>query len=188
MTEIDQLWARVVIGDRRACGDWMGRVERPIRRSLAPFARAVDAEGIVQEALMRMWLFASERGATLTGENASLRFAIVLARGLARNEARKRGRELLLPPADLPEPALQPEPPADPLLAHAIRECFGKLASKPLAALRARLEARGGQPDTALARALGMTANTFLQNIVRARRAIEKCLEGRGISIEEALR
>jgi len=188
VSEIDDLWARVVMDDRRACGDWMGRVERPIRRSLEPFARAVDAEGVVQETLMRMWLFAQERGAELAGESASLRFAIGMARNIARNEARKRAHDVVLPPEDLPEPVIEPDPPPDPLLARAIRECFGKLAGRPLAALRARLDARPTQSDKALASLLGMTANTFLQNIVRARRQLEKCLAGRGIALREVLR
>jgi hypothetical protein len=32
---------------------------------------------------------------------------------------------------------------------------------------------------------LGMTTNTLLQNIVRARRQVARCLEGKGIPREE---
>ena len=48
MTEIDQLWARALTGDRKAFGDWAGRVERPVRRSLWRFARAIDVETVMQ--------------------------------------------------------------------------------------------------------------------------------------------
>jgi DNA-directed RNA polymerase specialized sigma24 family protein len=185
VTDIDELWTRVRGGDRDAFGDWMGRVERPIRRSLSPFAQAVDAEGIVQEALLRMWLFAQERGTELTGENASLRFAIGMARNLARNEARKRGREQLLPPGDLPDAGVEPGPVSSPSVARAIRECFEKIARKPLEALRARIRHGAGQPDRDIAALVGMSTNTFLQNIVRARKQLAECLEGKGLHPEE---
>lgn len=188
MSEIDELWQAVCRGVPSAFGDWMGRVERPIRRSLEPFARAVDAEGVVQEALERMWLFARDRGSGLAGENASLRFAIVMARNIARNEARKRGRERYLPPEDLPEVPVAPEPAPDPFLRAAILDCLGRLSGRPLAALRARLEAGHHSPDKVLATSVGMTLNTFLQNLVRARRRLLECLGSRGIRIEEALR
>jgi len=38
-----------------------------------------------------------------------------------------------------------------------------------------------------LAERLRMRLNTFLQNIVRARRSMEKCLEGRGVRLEEVM-
>ncbi len=188
MSEIDDLWAQAIKGDPRELGDWMGRVERPIRRSLQPFARVVDAEGVVQETLLRMCLFAQKRRVELTGENASLRWAIVMARRIAQNEARKRRPDVLLPPENMPEPAIEPEPLADPFLARAIRECLGALTGKPLAAMRARLGAHGMLSDKALAATLRMNVNTFLQNIVRARRQIEQCLAAKGVSLEEALR
>src|SRR5262245_59510257 len=98
----------------------MGRVERPVRLSLRAFARAVDVEGVVQETLLRMWMFAQDRERELTGENASLRFAIGMARNIARNEARRLGRERLLPPEDMPEIPTLPEPASDPRLAQVI--------------------------------------------------------------------
>lgn len=188
MTELDALWLRVCGGDRRAFGDWMGRVERPIRRCLYPFAYAVDAESVVQEALLRMWMYALERGEQLTGDDASLRFAIGIARNLARNMARKYGRELHLPPQEMPEPSVAPEPPPDPLLRRAIRECFDKLARKPLLAMQARLALGHLAEDGTLAKQLGMTLNTFLQNIVRARQQLAKCLGAKGVDLPEVAR
>ena len=187
MTELDALWLRVGRADRIAFGDWMGRVERPIRRCLYAFAHAVDAESVVQETLLRMWLYAQERGGELTGDDASLRFAIGMARNLARNMARKYGRMTILPPEHLPEPVVQPDPPPDPFLRRAIRECFDKLAKKPLLAMRARLAEGQTQADGDLAKQLGMTPNTFLQNIVRARQQLAKCLGARGIDLEQVL-
>jgi hypothetical protein len=46
---------------------------------------------------------------------------------------------------------------------------------------------RGG-PDRDLASSLGMRLNTFLQNIVRARTLLSRCLEAAGIRIEDRLR
>jgi DNA-directed RNA polymerase specialized sigma24 family protein len=188
VSRIDELWVAACSGNQRALGDWMGRVERPIRRSLFPFAHAVDAEGVVQETLTRMWLYSRDRGHELTGDDASLRFAIGMARNLARNLARKHGREVLLPPDDMPEPGVEPESPPDPFIQRAIRECFRKLAGKPLAALQARLQFGAGQPDRAIAERVGMTVNTLLQNVVRARKQLAGCLEGKGINVEEYIR
>jgi DNA-directed RNA polymerase specialized sigma24 family protein len=188
VSEIDELWNDACSGNEDEFGDWMGRVERPIRRSLAPFAQAVDAEGIVQEAFLRMWELAKDPDRELTGENASLRFAIVLARNLARNEARKRGRMLFLPPEDLPDAIVESAPPADPFLARALRECFDRLARKPLEAMRARLQHGAEQPDRTIAAGLGMTVNTFLQNVVRARRQLAECMSGKGIDVEDCIR
>ena len=67
----------------------------------------------------------------------------------------------------------------------ASRRCLDKLPRRPGEAMRARL--RGG-PDGALARALGMRVNTFLQNIVRARKLLAKCLETYGGRLQEHLR
>lgn len=184
MSEIDELWARVWRGDREAFGDWMGRVERPIRRSLSRFARNVEPEVVVQETLMRMWVLAQKSDRELNGADASLRFAIRMARNIALNELRRRGREVPLPEDDDFEQT-PPEPPSDPALARAIRDCLDRLAGQPLKAMRARIELGHQMADKVLAQMLGMTTNTLLQNIVRARRQIAGCLEGKGIPREE---
>lgn len=188
MTLIDERFQSMCAGDRRAFAEWMGRVERPIRRSLEPFARAVDVEGVVQETLLRMWLFALDRGHELTGENGSLRFAIGMARNLARNQARRLVREVLLPADEMPEPAVLDDPPPDPGLRRVIEECLGRLKGKPLVALRERLDNGHLRDDRRVARAIGMTVNTLLQNIVRARRQLAECLEGKGVHVGELLR
>jgi DNA-directed RNA polymerase specialized sigma24 family protein len=186
VTVVDQEFASVCAGDVAAFGRWMGRVERPIRLALRPFARAVDVESIVQETLARMWVFARDRGRSLTGDDASLRFAIGMARNLARNEARRLKREVHLPPEQLPEPEARPDPPPDPALRRRILECFETLAAKPLEAIRIRL-AMPSLPDRALAAHVRMTVNTFLQNIVRARRQLAECLERKGVALNELL-
>lgn len=184
MTEVDRLYAEARAGDLRSFERWMGSVELPIRLSLRRFARAVDVESVVQETLLRMWTLANDPERTLEGENASLRFALGVARNLARAEARRTGREIALPPEDLPEIPVAPDPPPSPALRKAILECIEKLPPKPLAAARGRL-ARAVLSDRDLAARLGMTVNTFLQNITRARKLILNCLERRGVSLRE---
>lgn len=174
-------------GDREAFADWMGAVEAPIRRSLARYARAVDVESVMQETLLRMWIYAQDRGKELVGEAASLRFAIGMARNVARSEARRMGRVSFLPSEELPEVEVQPDPPPDPGLRGAIHECLEQLKGKPGDALRLRLQMQDEAPDRRLAQLAGMTLNTFLQNIVRARKAIAECLERRGVVLEDAL-
>ena len=42
-------------------------------------------------------------------------------------------------------------------------------------------------PDREIADYVNMTLNTFLQDIIRARKHVMACLERRGISLQEAL-
>jgi hypothetical protein len=86
-----------------------------------------------------MWVYAQERARSCRVTTHRCASPSAMARNLARNMARKYGRELHLPPDEMPETAVAPEPPPDPLLRRAIRECFEKLARQPLLALRARL-------------------------------------------------
>ena len=166
----------------------MGRVERPIRAAVRAYARAVDTEAITQETLMRMWDFARDDGRTLTGENASLRYSIRMAQGLARNEARKRGRAVLLPPEDMPEQPVQPDEPLSPAFVRIVRECWDLLTDKRLMAMAARMKWGAARTDRETAQSVGMTTNTFLQNVVRARRQLAECMAGKGIDLKEYVR
>lgn len=187
VTDPDATFLRACGGDREAFADWIGAVEAPIRRSLARYARAVDVESVMQETLLRMWLYAQDRGAELRGEAASLRFAVGMARNIARSEARRMGRVSFLPSEEVPEVEVQPDPPPDPALRRAIEACLKQLKGKPLAALMARLQHQETLADRELAKLTDMTLNTFLQNVVRARRAVAECLSRRGVALEEVL-
>lgn len=184
-TEIDALFALVGQGNRLAFRAWMGRAERPIRMSLRRFAMAVDVESVVQETLLRMWLIASKRLRDLQGENASLRFAIAMARNLARSEARRIGRVRFLPPEEMPDAPIEPSPPPDPGLAAAIRDCMDRLSAKLREVLLARIGQGPFLPDREIAQGLAMQPNTFLQNVVRARAKLRACLEGKGVPVSE---
>ena len=81
-----------------------------------------------------------------------------------------------------PAAQVQPDGPPDPALRKAIEFCLKKLPRKPREAMLARLK---GLDDRTLATELDMRVNTFLQNIVRARRLLRKCLEGKGVRLEE---
>lgn len=189
MTEIDELWARVLTGDQRAFGDWAGRVERPVRRGLSRFARAIDVETVVQETLLRMWAFACDAERVLEGENASLRFAHGMAYNLARNMARKHGKLKFFPPDEVDASVTNAhvDPPLDPFLMQHIKDCLAALSDKLGGVLGARLS-QGHEHDSALARRLKMTKNTFLQNIGRARKAVDECLQRKGVHDHEAFR
>jgi DNA-directed RNA polymerase specialized sigma24 family protein len=184
-TEIDALFARVRDGDQEAFREWMGRVERPIRLSLRRFALAVDVEAIVQETSLRMWLIATRRLRDLEGADSSLRFAIGVARNLARSEARRMGRERHLPPEEMPDDPVDPPATPDPRLAAAIRDCIARLTARLREVLQARITLGPHQPDREIAAGLGMKLNTFLQYVVRARQQVRRCLEGKGVPLSE---
>jgi RNA polymerase sigma factor (sigma-70 family) len=187
MSDVDSLFQAAGRGDVAAFAGWMGRVERPIRLSLRSYARAVDVEGVVQETLLRMWLLARDPERSLTGDDASLRYAIGMARNIARSEARRLGREVHLPLDDSPEAVAPADPPSDPRLARFIQECFEKLSRKPREALLARVRYGATTPDRSVAKLLQMSPNTFWQNIARARRQLADCLRGKGVPLEEIL-
>ncbi len=175
-------------GNPEAFAHWMQMVEIPLWRSLSRFARTVEVEVVVQETFMRMWLFANDPERVLEGQSASLRFALRVARNVALEELRRcgQGRFAELEELDrLPEGRLKPELP-DPALGKAIGECVERLPEKPRNALEARI-GEGHLPDRELAQAVRMKANTFLQNIVRARRLLADCLERKGIRLGEIL-
>jgi DNA-directed RNA polymerase specialized sigma24 family protein len=190
MADLDRHLPGIAAGDDAAFALWLAGAEPQLRDGLRAFAAAVDAEAVIQEALLRAWQ-AAPRLAPDGRPNALLRFAVRAARNLALDEVRRSSRR---EPAD--GEALQrlldslagddvPEGP-DPLLRRLIQRCREILASKPRAALDARLSAGGTEPDAVLAARLGMRVNTFLQNFGRARRALADCLRKRGVDVEEA--
>ncbi len=184
----DELFLLARSGEPDAFAEWMGMVEIPLRRSLRRFARAVDVEVVVQETLARMWLVANDPQRVLEGRDASLKFAFRVARNVALEETRRWRLDRFVDLEkleDLPEGSIDPEP-SDPALARAIDDCIKRLPDQPRSALAARLEG-DCLPDRVLAEGLRMRLNTFLQNIVRARKSLEKCLEGRGVRLREVL-
>lgn len=184
----DRLFHLARSGDQDAFARWMGLVELTIRRRLARFARAVDVEVVVQETFLRMWLVALDRSRILEGENASLRFASAIARNVALEEVRRTRHERFVDPQDLDRLQNQKVHPevVDPALRNSIDRCIDGLPAQPKRALEARLR-DGHLPDRDLAQGLRMKLNTFLQNIVRARRLLGDCLEQRGVRLSEFL-
>ncbi len=183
MTEIDVAFAGARDGRVERFARWMALVERPLRASLRRFARAVDVESAMQEAFLRMWIACRNPERVFEGDNASLRFALRVARIVALEEVRRARHEHLVALEDLDpsaEPSVDPTPPADPGLLRAIKDCLGRLRGKPREALFARLSGGHTLADRDLATSLGMAVNTFLQNVVRARRSVADCLERKG--------
>jgi DNA-directed RNA polymerase specialized sigma24 family protein len=176
--------AAIAAGDADAFARWLARCEAPLRRSLRSFAAAVDTEAVLQEALLRAWQVAPRVRADGRPDGL-LRLAARIARNLAIDEARRRraartlehalagAREAEVAPAELPDERVRA----------AFARCRERLPAKPRAAIDARLDADGTRDDHALASALAMRTNTFLQNVTRARRLLAECLRRVGIDV-----
>ncbi|MGD8377583.1 MAG: sigma-70 family RNA polymerase sigma factor [Acidobacteriota bacterium] len=190
-TEVDRRWRLVCLTrSHPAFADWMSLVELPLRRALSRWSRAVDVEVVVQETLLRMWIRAVD-GPPLEGRAVSLRFAHKVARNVAHEEARRARTGRLVPldvEDDPPELSVDPQPGSDHGLRRVIRKCIEALPRRPREALRARLKLGAVTPDRDIASGLRMKPNTFLQNIVRARRFLEDCLARNGVNLKEVLR
>lgn len=167
-------------GDPAAFARWLAGAEQPLRLSLRAHAASCDTEAVLQETLLRVWQLAPRVEPDGQG-NSLLRFAHRIARNLCIDEARRLRTQPL--DVDAAGPQHQPEQlrvepaPPDPFVRRAIEECREKLPKKPALALTERLSRGGREPDAQLARRLGMSLNTFLQNFTRARKLLAACLE-----------
>jgi DNA-directed RNA polymerase specialized sigma24 family protein len=184
VTTIDDAFEEACLVGDEGFARWMSLVERPLRASLRRFARAVDVEVVMQETFLRMWIAVNDRTRTFVGDNATLRFALRVGRIVALEEMRAGRHEKLMPLEDL-DPSLEPEVPPEPVkdegLLHAIRDCIDRLTGAPKRALLARLHGGHRHDDRMLASIVRMQPNTFLQNIVRARKAVADCLAEKGL-------
>ncbi|MEM1030743.1 MAG: hypothetical protein AAGN82_10355 [Myxococcota bacterium] len=179
MSDLDHHLAAIAAGDADAFAHWLAGAEPQVRASLARFAGVVDTESVVQESLLTAWQVAPR--ITPDGHpNGLLRFCLRAARNRAISELRKQGRQAPSPDADAP---VEMAPP-DPLLRRAIAFCIEHLRGKPAAVLRARLADPAGGADVDLAGSLGMSRNTFAQNLNRARKQLTTCLTRRGVHLE----
>lgn len=187
MADLDRYLSAIVAGDAAAFGQWVAGVEPQVRESLRPFATSVDAEAVLQEALLRIWQTAP-RFAADGRPNGLLRLAVRIARNLAVSELRKiktdptEDQELERALARLEAYEVREGP--DPLLRRLVEDCRQRLPGKPALALAQRLQSAGGEPDATLAERVGMRLNTFLQNVTRARRLMAQCLKRRGVDLE----
>lgn len=190
MTDLDTYVAAIASGDERAFGRWLAASEQTLRASLRSFAASVDTEAVVQETALRVWQLAPSFEPD-GRPNGLVRFAVRIARNLAISEVR-RLKTRPVEPDDLERriaaiASNESIEGSDPMLRRIIAECRDKLPEKPGQALRARLEAFGASSDSDLAVRIGMKKNTFLQNFTRARKLLEKCLEGRGVRVREGV-
>src|SRR4051812_24183865 len=87
--DLDALLPAIAGGDPAAFGQWMATAEPTLRRALRPFARTVDVEAVLQEALLRVWQVAP-RVVPDGRPNSLLRLAQVTAKNLALSELRRR--------------------------------------------------------------------------------------------------
>ena len=183
----DELLVAIGAGDAEVFARWLAGAEGRLRDSLRSFAARVDVEAVLQEALLRVRQVAP-RIVPDGRPDALLRLAIRIARNLAVSELRRHrvepleieALERLAGAGDNLAPG--PDRGSDPMLRRAIEECRRMLPRKPAAALQARLDGGGVEPDERLAEGLRMRRNTFLQNVTRARRFLADCLR-RGIDL-----
>lgn len=186
MLDLDSHLSAIVAGDTAAFGRWMASSEHTVRDSLRSFAARVDTESVVQETFLRVWQVAP-RFQRDGRPNGLLRLALRIARNLAISETRRLKTAATVSDELENRVAVEldergPRPP-DPMLRQAIVQCRQRLPDKPGQALTARLESAGGDHDREVARRIGMTRNTFLQNVTRARRFLVKCLEELGVNV-----
>lgn len=183
--DLDLHLGAIVDGDTRAFARWLAGAEPPVRDSLRSFARVVDVEAVLQEALLRVWQVAP-RFVADGRPNGLLRLGVRIARNLAISEVR-RTRAVPVEAAELELELVDATNPPDPILRLAIEACRDKLPAKPREALDARLASAGGHDDAALASSVGMRLNTFLQNFTRARQLLAECLARSGVVLDEEL-
>lgn len=186
---MDHLLPLIAARETQAFGRYMALAEDRVRASLLSFAAVIDVEAVVQETFLRVWLVADR--IEVDGQGDSLgRFTIRVARNYAIDLVRRQNRlqstelDTLTRLAD--EAAETPEPP-DPALRRTLERCHQKLSGQPAAALQARIDSGGSEPDATLATRLGMRINTFLQNIGRARRLLAACLEKAGVALPKGV-
>jgi RNA polymerase sigma-70 factor (ECF subfamily) len=190
--DLDAHLPSIVAGDADAFGRWLAGAERPVRESLRSFATVIDAEAVLQEALLRVWQVAP-RFVPDGRPNALLRLGVRIARNLAVSEVRRRRavpaelEDLEAALAEHERSVTRPVTPPDPMLRDAIHMCREALPERPRQALDARLASGGGSGDGDLAESLGMRLNTFLQNFTRARQMLAECLRRRGVILDVEL-
>lgn len=173
-SDLDRLLVAIRNGDGDAFTEWARAATPRLAGRLRPFASRIDTDMIVQETLLRVWTHAG--GFVPDGRrNALLRFAFRTARNLAIDELRRTRREPQ-PIEDVErlthvvDESASGQP--DPALRRILAAGMAKLPPRPRAALGARLGRRGALPDSVLAAQSGMRLNTFVQNVVRARRLL----------------
>lgn len=191
LPDLDRLLAPIQAGDRGAFAEWVTLATPCLVRRLYPYAPAIDPQEILQETLLRLWQQAP-RFVPDGQPNAFLRFAVRCARNLACDGLRRSRRapqpvgDLTLSPAAERQLATEPLEP-DPALRRLLKAGLARLPAGPRAALEARLGGRAALPDSVLAARLGMRPNTFVQNIVRARRRLASYLAAAGVDAAAAL-
>jgi RNA polymerase sigma-70 factor (ECF subfamily) len=189
---VDALTAAIRAGDAEAFETWLAGAESRLRESLRSFATRVDVEAVLQETLLRVWQVAP-RFEPDGRPDGLVRLALRIARNGAVDQTRRTrlvpvGSEMLEAVPDDTGVTSAPDLPADPLLRGVIDDCWARLPARPAAALQARLDSGGMEPDVEVAERVGMRANTFAQNLRRARRFLAECLRARGVDIAEEVR
>jgi RNA polymerase sigma factor (sigma-70 family) len=176
----------IVARDQDAFSHWFARCEIKLRRSLRSFAQVTDVEAVVQDTALRVW----QRASTIRPDGRPeciLRWAVTVALNAARNEAKRSGHQLPLGPT-VEGLAHSTTNMPDPVLRVRIQSCRERLGATPRLVLDAQLTDAGQHSSRELAMTLGMTADAVRQNLVRARRALQRCLRTFGIDLRDYLK
>ncbi|MEZ4470511.1 MAG: sigma factor [bacterium] len=182
MSDLDHLLVGLAAGDTDAFATYLAGAEDRLRASLASFAAVVDVEAVVQETFLRVWQVAPRIEVDARGDSL-MRFTIRVARNLAIDLVRREGRVRLVEAPELTAESSEEPAPPDPTLRRHIVRCHQKLPGQPARALHERLASGGADHDRVLAQRAGMTLNTFLKNIGRARQLLAACLERLGVTL-----
>lgn len=190
MIDLDAYLTAIVAGDADAFGSWVAGAEYRLRLSLKSFAPYVDVEAILQETLIRLWQVAP-RIKPDGRSDVLVRYGVRIARNLAITEMRRLKVHIEVITSVAAETE-DPLPPSgrhhpDPFLRRVIAKCRRHLPPKPGQAIAVRLESGGRIADETLAEGLGMKLNTFLQNIIRARKLLAECLKRHGVDLQEEM-
>jgi DNA-directed RNA polymerase specialized sigma24 family protein len=183
MIDYDFFAYKISGGDRDAFALWMSHCEAPLRDSLSRFARSVDTESVLQEALLRTWQAAPDFVSD-DRPNGFFRLSVRIARNLAIDILRRRREVPAVPEHEEPSETWASP---DPMLRARIHECHAALPETNRRVLDARISSEGASSDEVLSAAQGMRLNTFLQNFTRARKLLAECLQRYGIHIAQEL-
>lgn len=180
--QVNGLLLLVAAGDREALADlYVATSDKLFAVAFHILKNRFDAEEVVQETYVRVWLHA---GRFRCNELSPMTWLIVVARNLALDQARHRARrqsDPLIEAEDLPDLAPSPEDAAQAEHLRArVSVCLGALAPCHAEAVIAAYV--HGESYAELAARFGVPLNTMRTNLRRSLRKIRTRLAAEGVT------